>query len=708
MRLSCLRDSWLRLILVSMAQTQCLTEPLSRETSGLASSTSRSVRLELITKKFGSVLANDSVTCQINTGGIHAFLGENGAGKSTLMKILCGYYQPDTGSIWLDEERVAFRSPAQARQRGVGMVHQQFTLVPSMTVLENVLLGDATSGAFLRRGIQAERVAAKAAEFGINLDVLAPVWRLSIAERQKVEILKLLWRDSEILILDEPTSQLAPFEAEDILLTMEKLSQQGRVVILISHHIEEILRFSSQISVLRKGRCVANLSSHTVDAQELARLMVDSLEAPAASKRDALVQFPYLSLKEVKLKSSQQHRSLSSISLDLYTGEVLGIAGVIGSGQDEVASILTGHLQPDSGSLTLDGKASTWHRLKHAHDCAAYVPSDARKCAVPSLTATENSMLRDIHRKDYVIGPFLRSAKIREVAIKRIAELEVKPNNPEALSGSLSGGNLQRLILARELDNPSKMLVAVNPTAGLDLSMCMRIRQELRNAACEGKAVVLVSPDLQELLSTCDRVLVMCSGSVVGTEKVEDLDAEALGLLLGGVKIDIVRKLFKFQQSGKDEKIDAEAKITLHQLLASDSTWQKRLAAQIALRVFGHEDLPQVEAVLGFEKNEECRAWLNIIVAKLGDPSSLKKLERAFFQSPAAYVEVQRRMLKCGDWKSIKSALLSQQSVRTALWEDLLAKLVISYLEKGPQASADFPGFAEGVVGSESQAFAPR
>ena len=210
-----------------MAQTQCLVEPLSGRESRSNALTHASIRLELITKRFGSVLANDSISCNIEAGGIHALLGENGAGKSTLMKILCGHYQPDSGLIWVDNQRVAFRSPSQARALGIGMVHQQFTLVPSMTVLENVLLGDRDSGAFLRKKVQAERVAAKAAEFGIDLDVLSPIWRLSIAERQKVEILKLLWRDARILILDEPTSQLAPFDAEDILLTMDKLSKGG-------------------------------------------------------------------------------------------------------------------------------------------------------------------------------------------------------------------------------------------------------------------------------------------------------------------------------------------------------------------------------------------------------------------------------------------------------------------------------------------------
>jgi general nucleoside transport system ATP-binding protein len=689
-------------------RTQCLVEPRSLDGGALESTTSASVRLELITKRFGGILANDSVSCDINTGGIHTFLGENGAGKSTLMKILCGHYQPDSGLIWVDQQRVVFQSPSQARNLGIGMVHQQFTLVPSMTVLENVLLGDASGSAFLRLKIEAEKVEAKACEFGLSVDVLAPVWRLSIAERQKVEILKLLWRNARILILDEPTSQLAPFEAEEILLTMEKLSKQGRIVVLISHHIEEILRFSSHISVLRKGRCVANLASHTVEARELAQLMVDKLEIPSITRSEVPVQSPCLKVTGVNLRSTQTNRSLNSVNLEIYTGEVLGIAGVIGSGQDEVAAIITGHLLPSAGSLVLAGKAAPWSALKHAHSSAAYVPSDSKLSSVASLTAAENSMLRDINRKDFLRGPFLRSRRIRQTAEARISAFDVRPNDANALCGSLSGGNLQRLILSRELANPSKILVTVNPTAGLDLAMSLRIRQELRNAAASGKAVILVSPDLQELLSTCDRIMVMCSGSVIGTERVEDLDAESLGLLLGGAKIDIVRKLSKFLQCTDGAQLDEESRSVLSQLLQSKSTWQKRLAAQIALRVFVQEDLSEIETLLAGEKNDECRAWLSILRAKLGTPSELVMLESVFAESPGIFIEVERRILKCDDLKSLKDTLASGKPVASSVWESLLAKLVLDYLEHDAKGRAPSSEFTEIAASSDLQTTALR
>jgi ABC-type multidrug transport system ATPase subunit len=432
--------------------------------------------------------------------------------------------------------------------------------------------------------------------------------------------------------------------------------------------------------------------------------MVDTLEAPALDRLNAPVQFPRLSMKDVSLKSSQRNRSLNSVHLDLYSGEVLGIAGVVGSGQDEVASILTGLLEPNAGTLTLDGRPARWKALKQTKNIAAYVPSDAKKSSVASLTATENSLLRDIHRKEFVRGPFLRTGLIKETAVARIAALDVRPNDPSVLCGNLSGGNLQRLILARELDSPSAILVAVNPTAGLDLAMSLRVRKELRKAATGGKAVVVVSPDLQELLVTCDRISVMCSGAVVGTELAENLDAEALGLLLGGVRLDVVRKLFKVSQSADSSSMDLETRTTLFELLRSNSTWQKRLAAQMALRVFGHEDLSEVENRLLIEKNEECRAWLNIIRAKLGGPQYLNTLESAFREHPSVFAEVQRRILKCDDLKSLKITLRNRPDWGLSVWEELLSRLVIGHLEHDLAA----PTSGQTLMGSQLQAFAQR
>jgi general nucleoside transport system ATP-binding protein len=496
------------------------------------------IRFRNITKTFGSINANNDVSCDIQSGGIHAFLGENGAGKSTLMKILAGYYQPNRGSIYINDAPIILKSPAEARRIGIGMVHQQFTLVPSLTVLENVLLGHPSTPMILNHKQQALAVKAKAIQYGIDLDIHLPISRLNMAQCQKVEILKLLWRDARILILDEPTSQLAPFEAEEILQTMTNLAASGRIVILITHHIEELRKFASVITVLRQGRMVANFQAKTVQAEELASLMIGEKYSEAMSvtthTKTSNADVNRLMLKGVSLRSSSKNRVLHSIDLHIRAGEVHGIAGITGSGQDELAAILAGHLIPDTGQLFLDGVRADWAQLQNPHNSFAYVPADAKKGSIANLTLLENILLRGIHRKEFLAGPFIRKERVAQMAKERLTAFDVRPGHISVLGGSLSGGNLQRLILAREFDKPTSLMVAVNPAAGLDLAMSLRIRRELRQYVAEERSVLLISPDLDELLKTCDRISVMFAGRIVGTEYVSNLDSQSLGLLLGG------------------------------------------------------------------------------------------------------------------------------------------------------------------------------
>ncbi len=492
------------------------------------------IRFAGVTKKFGSVIANHDISCEIQSGGIHAFLGENGAGKSTLMKILAGYYQPDSGSIYINGDSISFKSPADARQMGIGMVHQQFTLVPSLTVLENILLGHPATPMILNRKEQAAKVREKASQYGIDLDLHLPVSRLNMAQRQKVEILKLLWRDARILILDEPTSQLAPFEAEEILQTMTGLAQSGKIVVLITHHIEELRKFASVINVLRQGRLVANFSAGNVQAEELARIMIGADVAIPAPDERAKTDITRIMLKAVNLKASPNNRALHGIDLHVRAGEVHGIAGVTGSGQDELAAILAGHVIPEQGQLFLDGERTNWAKLRHPKMCCAYIPGDAKRASIANLSLLENLLLRKIHHKEFLSGPFIKKDRVAEMANDRLVAFDVRPKHISTLSGSLSGGNLQRLILSREFDKSASIMVAVNPTAGLDLAMSLGIRQKLRQYVSDGRSVVLISPDLDELLKTCDRISIMFAGRIVGTENVADLNAESLGLLMGG------------------------------------------------------------------------------------------------------------------------------------------------------------------------------
>jgi len=536
-------------------------------------STDGSLRIhcERVTKKFGSVIANNDISCDIYTGGIHAFLGENGAGKSTLMKILAGYYQPDFGSLYINNHLVNFRSPTEARQFGIGMVHQQFTLVPSLTVLENVLLGHPATPLILNPKKQAATIGDKAARHGIDLDLYAPISRLNMAQRQKVEILKLLWRDARILILDEPTSQLAPFEAEEILQTMSHLANQGRIVILITHHIEELLKFASVITVLRQGRVIDNFYGSSVQAEELARLMIGELdsrvkrdEEPCPVERanrsiifsersiqtvkaqkdsfavdttevSLITVTEHLELQNVHIRKSASHRALHDINLEIKAGEVHGIAAVAGSGQDELVAVLCGHLIPENGKLVLDGRQASWKILSDPSHSCAHVPAEPKKASLAGLTLWENLFLRNIHRKKYLAGPFIKKKEVIKMAEERLNTFDVRPRHKSALGGSLSGGNLQRLILAREFQKQASLMVAVNPTAGLDLAMSLRIREKIKQYVAGGRrSLLLISPDLDELLKTCDRISVMFAGRIVGTEDVSSLNAQSLGLLMGG------------------------------------------------------------------------------------------------------------------------------------------------------------------------------
>jgi simple sugar transport system ATP-binding protein len=637
------------------------------------------LKLDSISKAFGSLRANDRVSCEISSGGIHALLGENGAGKSTLMKVLCGYYQPDAGAMYLNEKRLILNSPTDARRLGIGMVHQQFTLVPSLTVLENVLLGDKRTPFLLDLKKAGERVSNVAAQFGFDIDVYLPVWRLSMAERQKVELLKLLWRDARVIILDEPTSQLAPFEAEDILQTVQALARQGRIVVFISHHLDEILRFADNITVLRKGQLVANVSSMSVQADELARMLVDKLPPITPRIRTLRAPSAKIALSSVSIKSNGKHRPLNNISLELYPGEILGVAGVVGSGQDELAEILAGHLLPDSGSLAIDGKATAWTALKNPRSSAAYIPAEPRKCSIMDLPISANLVLRDIHRTANTFSIFLRQSRLKNIVDRRFKIFDINPRDPETLAGNLSGGNLQRVFLAREFSHVSPVLVAVNPSAGLDVSMSQRVRTELRKQASNGRAVVLVSPDLHELLDTADRVAVLCAGKLIGIEAVEDLNQQSLGLLLGGIGAEIVRSITRCLE-GDGSALEPQAKATLLELLASRSAWQRRLAAQLALNTFEQEDMQHIEKRLTEEADPHCCAWLTLALAKLDPAAHCRNLENSFAPNPASFVEAARTMFHCDDLIGLRRCLEGPIPLSSDPWMSLLSRLVSRHL----------------------------
>ncbi len=554
------------------------------------------VKFSSISKRFGSVRANDGITLSIESGGIHAIVGENGAGKSTLMKLLSGCYQPDAGEIYLNGRRLKLRSPADARGLGIGMVHQRFTLVPALSVLENILLGDRRLPFALDRRKLCREVDVKARELGFQFNLDEPAGRLSMADKQKLEIFKLLWRGARIIILDEPTSQLSPFEAEEVLSVAGGLAAGGKIVIFISHHIQEVLQHSYKVTVLSRGRVVASKPVIDVSADEMARLMV-SVEEPAASLGsgglDAATE-PILELKGVSVSARDGKRGLTDLSLSVKAGEMLGIAGLAGSGQDMLASFLAGLVEPAAGEVLIGTSPRGPAALKDL--AAAYIPADQTYGSIASMSVAENFSVRKIVASNAL---FLRTGLLRKQAAGMIQEFNLKPASPDAPAQSLSGGNLQRLIVGRELLREAPVLVADNPCAGLDIAMTRRVRHLLRRAALNGKAVVLISPDIDELMSTCDRIAVMCNGKITGCLPAAELDSQSLGLLMGGIAEEVVW-LFKQIQIGEalaDDRVGG----ALAKLKASGLAWQRQLAERLEPRLVEHR---HVQVSVAGSRNE--------------------------------------------------------------------------------------------------------
>lgn len=495
-----------------------------------------------ISKRFGAVQANNDISFAIESGGIHAIVGENGAGKSTLTKILYGYYGPDAGSIYLNDRRIVLNSPAQARRAGIGMVHQQLALVQSLSGFENVVLGDPTLPFALNRGNLEKRISEKAHAFGFKFDLSCPVSNLSVAERQKLEIFKLLWRDAHVLILDEPTSQLTPFEAEDVLTIVEGLAASGRIVIFITHHIPEVMRFAKRITVLRKGSCIATVDTDSLDSEDLAGLMVESNElSENRTFASASISGPSLmSLGDISIADRDNGHSLSQINLEIRAGEIIGIAGISGGGQSELGRVIAGLLQPTSGKIAWPTSGACHHDERSRFmgpslgERVCYIPGDQRQAYAPALSVAANGFLKSVNCAwSHTLG-FLKGSLVDQQARQLIDSFEISPALPDLPASALSGGNLQRLIIGRELSTAAKVVVADNPCAGLDAAMAMRVRRDLRRAADTGRGVILISPDLQELITTCDRIIVMFNGRINGEQKSEHFDYQSLALMMGG------------------------------------------------------------------------------------------------------------------------------------------------------------------------------
>jgi simple sugar transport system ATP-binding protein len=494
------------------------------------------VEMTNITKRFPGVVANDGINLEVRAGEIHALLGENGAGKSTLMNILTGLYRPDAGEIYIRGARTELHSPRDAISAGIGMVHQHFRLVQPFTVAENVILGSRGQGLLLRREKTEQQISELSDRFGLHLDPGARIWQLSVGEQQRVEIVKMLYRGADILILDEPTAVLTPQEVRELFATLRKMADSGRAVVVITHKLQEVMTLADRITVLRGGRSVATVLKSSTDEGELTRLMVDREITPVTGREPVKTGASVLELKSVSALGDKGHKALKNIALNIRAGEILGIAGVAGNGQKELAEVITGLRRAVSGQVIIGGVDMTNRGPREVIAAGvAYVPEDRLGMGLaPGLGALDNVILKD-YRSPGVAGKIFINAKAaRERADRLVAEFEVKTpglNTPVKL---MSGGNLQRLLLAREISARPKLIVAVYPVRGLDIGATEAVYKLLLAQRAAGAAILLISEDLDEIFNLADRVAVLYEGRVTGMLSTGEADIETIGRMMVG------------------------------------------------------------------------------------------------------------------------------------------------------------------------------
>ena len=509
--------------------------------AGLTGTTTAPKVLEMrgVTKTFGPVVANDGISLELHRGEVLGLLGENGAGKSTLMKILYGLYAPDEGEIFIDDERVEIHNPKDAVGRGVGMVHQHFTLIPPLTVAENIVLGaEPRRGASLdiNQAVRATRDLSE--RYGLQVDPRARVADLSVGQQQRVEILKSLYREARILILDEPTAVLTPQETEDLFDVLKELVADGLSIIFITHKLGELLGVSDNITVIRDGKVVDTVPTAETNERALARLMVgrEVLLQAEKSSSDAPSGGPRLVAEELVVRSGTGTIAVDGVSLDVRAGEILAIAGIDGNGQTELAEALAGTRGSESGRVFLDDEDVTKLGAEaRGNRGLAYVPEDrGSKGLVQEFTLAENNALKTYDRKPFSSwwGGIHPSA-MRRKAAENLKAFDVRPADPDARAGSLSGGNQQKAILARELSGDPGIIIASQPTRGVDVGAIEFIHGQLLEQRSEGKAILLISLELEEVRSLADRILVFHAGKIAGEVTSEATDEE-LGLLMAG------------------------------------------------------------------------------------------------------------------------------------------------------------------------------
>jgi ABC-type uncharacterized transport system ATPase subunit len=501
------------------------------------------IEMRGITKQFPGVLANDSVHFRLLEGEIHALLGENGAGKSTLMSILSGLYKPDAGEIWLRGAKMnVIGSPRQALDLGIGMVHQHFRLVDSFSVTENVILGTISGKMSLKIKDYAGHLSGIAQQFGMKVDPYAKVWQLSIGEKQRVEILKLLYRGTDLLILDEPTAVLTPQETRDLFQTLRQMAATGKSIILITHKLQEVMEVADRITVLRKGRNAGTVAVKDTSEQELTRMMVERDVLFTTAGRAKLSEQPVLTVQDLCVPGDHGRLAVKNVSMDVHAGEILGIAGVAGNGQRELTEALTGLRPVSGGKILVDDVELTHKSTRDFIDArVSSIPEDRLGTGlVPGLDVYDNAILKDYRKPPVGKGILLNHRAVREKAEKMVDQFHVQVSDLQYPVRMLSGGNLQRLLLAREIMSHPRLVIASYPARGLDISATEAVYRMLLDLCNEGTAVLLISEDLDELITLADRIAVIYNGEIVGVVPIEDADIEDLGTMMVGGRREAV------------------------------------------------------------------------------------------------------------------------------------------------------------------------
>jgi ABC-type uncharacterized transport system ATPase subunit len=493
------------------------------------------VALRGIVKEFPGVRANDGVDFDLPRGEIHALLGENGAGKTTLMNVLAGLLRPDGGSIELRGERVDLRSPRQAIQSGIGMVHQHFRLVDRFTVAENVTLGWDAPKALIRPRALEHEIAQLSETYHMRVEADRPVWQLSVGEQQRVEILKNLYRGAEILILDEPTAVLTPQEASGLFMSLRRMADEGRAIVFISHKLDEVMAVADRVTVLRRGRNVGTVAKAATTQAELARMMIGHDLPHGAAPGEQKPGEAVLRLESVEARDDRGLPALRGIDLEVRAGEIVGLAGVAGNGQLALAEGIVGLRPTRGGRVVFDGKdVSRWSVARRVAAGIGYCPEDRLRFGVAPALSVQDNLVSKSYRRRPVGGRFLVDrGRARRAAAELARRFDVR-GDLDAPVATLSGGNVQKVVLAREIAANPRLLIAAQPTRGLDVGAAEATRRLLIEQRDAGRAVLVISEDLDELVRISDRIAVIYEGRIMGSFPAHEADAEQLGLLMAG------------------------------------------------------------------------------------------------------------------------------------------------------------------------------